>query len=273
METSGETLPITTKSEQYINDAMQEIRMMPSHQAADMTSDKTKFWAICNSNPLLCNEVDFQWTYTAKEKYLYLASIFKVGNFINDSLTTQQKLEDSLHTIAVNKDTGARRWYATHTTVLLNLGSLANQQEFLELISHELGHILDLWVLEGTDTTKNKTYTEFGQAVFGMNDVSLGFYAISRDNETIRKAESSKKDFCSWYGMSDPFEDFAECFNMYTHHNAMFKQIARNNSTLKKKYNLIAGLFDGQYITDNKADLLLVKRDITRRPWDTTRIN
>ncbi|MEI8092510.1 MAG: hypothetical protein WCG98_10570 [bacterium] len=60
METSGETLPITTKSEQYINDAMQEIRMMPSHQAADMTSDKTKFWAICNSNPLLCNEVDFQ---------------------------------------------------------------------------------------------------------------------------------------------------------------------------------------------------------------------
>ncbi|MEI8092512.1 MAG: hypothetical protein WCG98_10580 [bacterium] len=51
--------------------------------------------------------------------------------------------------------------------------------------------------MEGTDTTKNKTYTEFGQAVFGMNDVSLGFYAISRDNETIRKAESSKKDFCS----------------------------------------------------------------------------
>jgi hypothetical protein len=43
--------------------------------------------------------------------------------------------------------------------------------------------------------------------------------------------------------MYDPFEDFAECFNTYLNHNSFFKQIAKKNSSLEKKYNFIADFF------------------------------
>ena len=73
--------------------------------------------------------------------------------------------------------------------------------------------------------------------------------------------------------MSDPFEDFAECFNLYTNHNSLFRQIAKTNTTLKKKYNFIASIFDGQYISSNSKELSLTKTNTTRRPRDTTKIN
>ena len=72
--------------------------------------------------------------------------------------------------------------------------------------------------------------------------------------------------------MTDPFEDFAECFNLYTNHNSLFKQIAKTNSLLKKKYNIIASVFDGQYINTNTQDLTLIATDTTRRPRDTTKL-
>lgn len=108
--------------------------------------------------------------------------------------------------------------------------------------------------------------------VFRIDDLSLVFYKVSRDNETIRKAEAKKKDFCSGYGMSDPFEDFSECFNLYINHNILFRQMAKSNTALKKKYNFIASIFDGKYISSNSSELDLVKKDVTRRPRDTTKI-
>ncbi|MEI6775106.1 MAG: hypothetical protein WCL18_10475 [bacterium] len=73
--------------------------------------------------------------------------------------------------------------------------------------------------------------------------------------------------------MSDPFEDFAECFNLYTNHNSFFRQIAKSNTILKDKYNLIAGIFDGKYISSRSQDLNLIKTNTTRRPRDTTKLS
>ena len=73
--------------------------------------------------------------------------------------------------------------------------------------------------------------------------------------------------------MSDPFEDFAECFNLYTNHNSFFRQIAKTNPILKKKYNHIANIFEGEYISSNSQDLKLIKTNSTRRPRDTTKLS
>ena len=248
---------------------MQEIQNTQTHGSADTTSQsQSKFQTICDSNTTLCDEIQFVGDYTEKEKFLYLSSIFKVINFINDNLITQQKTENALTNLSINKDTGNRRWYATHDTVVLNLWSVQNSKEFLELVTHELGHILDLGVLQGADSMKSDIYTEFGRSVFSLDDISLKFYGLSRDNETIRKSTASKKDFCSGYGMSDPFEDLAECFNLYTHHNALFRTFASNNKVMKKKFNFVAWLFDGTYVSKWTSTL-----SATDRPRDTTRIN
>lgn len=260
---------ITTTWDQYIQDAMQEIQNAQIHGAANETGQtQSKFQTICSSNKTLCNKIEFAGTYTEKEKFLYLSSIFKIAMFINDNLITQQQTEDTLADIAVNKNTGNRRWYATRDTVVLNLWSVQNSKEFLGLVSHELGHILDLGMLQGSDGTTDDLYTEFGKSVFALDDISIKYYGISRDNETIRRSTATKKDFCSGYGMSDPFEDLAECFNLYTHNNALFKTFASSNNVMKKKFNFIASLFDGTYLS--KWTTTLTASD---RPRDTTRIN
>jgi hypothetical protein len=53
----------------------------------------------------------------------------------------------------------------------------------------------------------------------------------------------TKEDFCSGYGMSDPFEDFAECHNLYLNHHDYFRKLAMNNSTVKEKYNFMSNLY------------------------------
>jgi hypothetical protein len=127
-------------------------------------------------------------------------------------------------------------------------------------------------MLQGRDKNKDQNFTEFGRKVFGRDDISLLFYAVSRESEFIRKAESAKKDFCSGYGMSDPFEDFAECLNLYLNHNQLFRLMARKNTIMGKKYNKIASLFDGIYINQKKSDAMFVQNNTNRRPRDTTRI-
>ena len=259
---------ITSTGEQYIQEAIQEIQN-PIHGAATTSSgDKRKFQTVCASNTTLCDTVHFESFFSDREKYLYLSSIFNVVNFINDYLITQQKTEDTLQKIAISNDVGQRRWYATRDTIVLNLWYVASKAEFLELVNHEMGHILDLGVLQGTDSTTNKTYTEFGKPVFALDDISLKFYALSRDNETIRKSVAVKKDFCSGYGMSDPFEDFAECLNLYTNHNNLFKAFALNNKVMKKKFNFIAGLFAGKFLSKWTSTT-----SVDERPRDTTKIN
>ena len=80
----------------------------------------------------------------------------------------------------------------------------------------------------------------------------------------------TKEDFCSWYGMSDPFEDFAECHNLYLNHHDYFRKLAMNNSTVKNKYNFMSNLYGWKYINDSEARY--EKWSNSYRVWDTTKI-
>jgi hypothetical protein len=178
-----------------------------------------------------------------------------------------------IDTIEISKENGKRRGYATRDSIIFNIWSVKSRKEFMELSTHEMGHITDLGYIQWTSTKKDRNFTEFGKAVFASNDPSIAFYKISRNKETIRKAEAKKKDFCSGYGMSDPFEDFSECFNLYTNHNSFFRQMAKSNTVVKSKYNFIAGIFSGKYISSNSQELALIKTNTSRRPRDTTKLS
>lgn len=72
--------------------------------------------------------------------------------------------------------------------------------------------------------------------------------------------------------MSNPFEDFAECFNLYLNHNKFFKYIAKKDDVLAQKYNFIATLLQGKYINASTSNLALVKTNANWRNRDTTKI-
>jgi hypothetical protein len=70
--------------------------------------------------------------------------------------------------------------------------------------------------------------------------------------------------------MTDPFEDFAECHNLYLNHHDLFIAFAGSNDSLKAKFNYFANLYKGEYFSDSTRSPENVEPNW--RAWDTTRI-
>ena len=249
-------------------------------QAVDVYSDydwqeneyKLKFQNMCIANMSFCSKIKFQSEFTYKDKYMYLASAIYVLNFIGNNAQIGAPIKDQLKSISISSASNSRRWFANRSTVTLNLWSVKSYTEFMELVTHELWHIVDLWVIKWYSSKMDSVYTEFGKKVFAVDDASLEYYALSWQSENTRKSTSQKADFCSSYGMSDPFEDFAECQNLYLNHNAIFKAWAQQNDIMKQKYNFFANLYGGKYMFASSADVSRYNVTSWWRPWDSTRM-
>lgn len=247
-------------SKQTIKDSIIE----QIHQSAPDTTD------LCTSNDTLCKKIKID---NNIEVIPYKNQIYTWWYFINSNQIFDKKIVDAIQKIDIkNDDQDQKRWYATRDTIILNITPTNWVKEFLNLSIHELWHVFDLWVIQWSSNTKSKLYTEFSRSVFAINDPSLSYYKISWESEKIRKSTSTKKDFCSWYGMTDPFEDFAECFNLFINSQSFFKVIAKKNKNLEKKYNFIASVIKWNYINKNAASIVLIKDNSDRRPRDTTKL-
>ena len=71
------------------------------------------------------------------------------------------------------------------------------ENEFFQVFTHELGHIIDLGALNGKSRVRSTLFTEFGEKNFAINDPSIPFYSLSWQSETIRKEGMTQEDFCS----------------------------------------------------------------------------
>lgn len=188
---------------------------------------------------------------------------------IDSILKTKDKLYNKINSITINKSENKSRWYATHNILVINYGEM-NEQEFIQVITHELWHIIDLWIIEWTSQIINKQYTEFSDPIFKEDDNSIWYYALSRDSENKRKLSSKKVDFCTTYWMTNPFEDFAECIQLYLNHHDYFTSIKESSTILKKKYDFIESLFWWNYINNEMTNVR--KKTITYRYRDSTRM-
>lgn len=236
------------------------------------TDYQEKYDVLCSAYEQFCSAIDFQWRFSDKEKYTYLVGALFTLIKLDKNLQYGYPLEDVLSLIQITNENGNRRGYANWDSVVINLWSVASYSEYLELLWHELGHIVDLWVVTWRSSKKHGSFTEFWKKKFAVDDPSLEYYMLSWKSETVRSSSSKKEDFCSWYGMSDPFEDFAECNNLYLNHNDLFRYLAKKNTTLKKKYIFISNLYDWSFLFGSSKDLSKVKSSSGWRPWDTTKL-
>lgn len=252
-------------SKQEITETVPEtISPEETHKAAEEIEDK------CTKQDPLCKKITIK--NDEKEILSHKNQVYDATYFINDNQILKKKIIDAIKKIEIKNDEEEKRWYATRDTIVLNIAPTNDLKEFQNLSTHELSHIFDLGVMQGSTSTKSKIFTEFKKPVFSTNDPSLLFYKLSRDSETIRKKEVIKKDFCSGYGMTDPFEDFAECFNLYVNNQSFFRFIATKNKILAKKYNFIATLLQWNYKEKNTESIALLKENTGRRPWDSTKL-
>jgi len=231
-----------------------------------------KFQATCLANISFCTKIKFQWDFTYKDKYMYLATSIYVLNHINENAQFGKDIKTQLKKINISNEVWSRRWFANWDTVTINLWNVSSYVEFLELMAHEIWHVVDLGMIRWFSNKKSNIYTEFSRSVLEIDDPSIEFYKLSWQSEKIRDSEAEKEDFCSGYGMTNPFEDLAECHNLYLNHNSIFREWAKNNEIMRNKYNFLANLYGWVYLFDSSKDLERIKNNPSWKPWDTTKM-
>lgn len=240
----------------------------PDHPSPSASPQNDPFSSLCQKNQTFCEKIIRTGTLTQSEKRSYANQYFQIANFLEENLMQGDPLHSVFKTLIINGETGKRRGGATRKRITINLSSMGDPTEFRGVLTHEFGHIVDLGVLNGISKTKNGNYTEFGKVKFAIDDPSLEYYRYSWDSENIRSQSANKKDFCSGYGMTNPFEDFAECHNLFLNNRQLFRTMASETPVMKNKYNFFANLFDNAILKDNAYQLPYKER----RPRDTTLI-
>ncbi|MFZ2150840.1 MAG: hypothetical protein WAZ12_04045 [Candidatus Absconditicoccaceae bacterium] len=236
-------------------------------------SYQNRFDKLCSTNKKICKKLTFKSVYPISNKTDYLSgSVYIIGGLYKYMILGRDILK-SFDIIGVQKEKSTKRAWTKGDDVFVNTNTITYNGEFVQLLGHEFGHIIDLYSINGLSKKKNKNFTEFDKSIFSIDDPSIEFYKISWNAEKIRKSKSKPEDFCSGYGMYDIFEDFAECNNLYLNHNAVFKLFAKSNIILKNKYNFVAGIYNGKYLNDNNKSYTFANKKISsRRPWDTTKM-
>lgn len=234
---------------------------------------QTKFDDLCKNNNSICSKVDFDWNYDIQYKYSYFSDSLSVLSWINSYIKIWENFLKSFNYLNLYQKSEKKRWYTRWNNVFINILSLSSDNELVQLLVHEFGHIVDLFTIKWYSKNKDKLFTEFEELVFPVDDPSIHYYKFSWESEKVRKSEAKPEDFCSGYGMFDPFEDFAECHNLYLNHNYIFRFFAISNSVMKKKYNFMANLYWWKYFDKNAEYLSQKNRDTKYRYWDTTRIS
>lgn len=228
------------------------------------------FDKLCVKYPKICKKVSFSKNFSDSDKSINFAYIVFLLQKLDLNIKRGKNPSEALIWMIINDTEWNRRWSANWNTVTIYVGWMKYDKEFFQVISHEIWHIIDLWWLQWVSSKKSKNYTEFHKEVFSIDDPSLEYYKYSWDSEAVRKSGLTREDFCSWYGMSDPFEDFAECHNLYLNHHDYFYKLALTNTTVKEKYNYFANLYGGKYI--NNSDVNYWNWKNWYRVWDTTRL-
>jgi len=227
---------------------------------------KITYKKLCNYFKNYCSIIDIDSTeFTEKEKIYYVGITIYLLKFLDKVFPWKI---NNIYYIKLQKEKIWRRWYAWHHSLVLNIKKWMSYKEFFEVLTHEMWHIVDLWFITGKSWFKSSQFTEFGKKSFSEDDKSLIFYSYSWQSEKIKKANVYTKDFVSWYALTDPFEDFAETFNMYINHNYVFRQMMKESNILKYKYQYMDNLLKWHFLLSDKS----FKYRTYFRPRDSTKM-
>lgn len=253
----------------FQKELLQELEPRHGSPAYDTYSDKHN--TICYAFRNVCDRIHIVDALSEREQYLYTAIPLYLIYYMDRYGDFDYMIEDVIAKIAISAWAG-RRGYANHDSVIIYTEDIWSMREYLEIMTHELGHVIDLGAVTGTMRRKNTTYTEFGRVQFALDDPSIDYYQLSWDDETTRSAGQTRDDFCSGYGQRNPFEDFAECMNLYMNHHDLFVHITHRSRTLARKYTYIKRLFDGFYIYRDTASVRKYTNPHDFYVFDTSKI-
>ena len=154
--------------------------------------------------------------------------------------------------IIVDRDRMSPRGQMSNESVILS-GKVRSLSEVAKVLVHELGHIVDIYVLRSS---------------WLMADPSKLFYALSWSDTTVIKSGVSSSAFVSGYAASNQYEDFAESFAMYVFHNKVFQERAQKNTFLQRKYDFLHTYVFGEIFRNSSYEQSAIPAKI----WDVTKV-
>lgn len=238
------------------------------HNSSYFSTPERRFDEICSVHRDICSITTRDGSYTANEKLMYQAILIYMINVLNDYLDTTMQKNIQYVKLYEDSDRGSRRWSATATYVKMNTAKINDAKEFRQVLTHELGHMIDFSVVTWYSRTKDTRYTEFWKARWPVDDPSINYYKISWLDESTRRSSANFRDFVSGYGMRWMYEDMAEFHNLWLNHHAYLKSLVRWNETLEAKYDYFSALYGRNYFNDTYTTY----PDPWERVWDTTNI-
>lgn len=136
--------------------------------------------------------------------------------------------------LSLKLDPLAHRGLGGNGKIVLRCGGMSDE-EFVAVFIHEIGHLVDTTLLAGDKVSEKTDYYD-GKTPVYRNDSSVQFYNISWGKALLPQ---DHEDFCSGYGSTDYFEDFAECYTMYVLHGNRFRSLNKTNERLHEKYEFL----------------------------------
>lgn len=234
----------------------------------------TRMKEICIYYDDICDKIKFDQPFTLRQNYMYTVFVVFLVSQIdqNVQLPDALPLRTVLSSIRFDKNTHEPRGKAWYRNIIMNVQEVRNPIELFEVITHEFGHVFDLWVMQDLESEQqNDTYVNFWDKTFGVNDFSLEFYKHSRESAHTPRNSMRNDNIISGYAKTNAFEEFAELFNAWINHHVPLLDISRNDPVMLKKYLLMKEIFWKRYI--NKDIDTFKNMDTKDRPYDTTRWN
>lgn len=172
----------------------------------------------------------------------------------------------TLKTLKIINVKDSKRGVGGTNTIIINTYNLS-REEFVSVLTHELGHVIDLGGINGNPMSSKSAFNDGPNPIY-TNDLSVAYYNYSWEDTYRHQGMVGRNDFVSGYAMSDPFEDFAEAFTFYTLHNRDFQALAVANTQLAKKYAWIRdNIFNGKEPATGKGEM-----NPNKRVWDITKL-
>jgi len=160
-----------------------------------------------------------------------------------------EKFSETVEFMQLSSNHYDPRGMANSKKVLLNTADIESEEELAAVTVHEIAHAFDLGVLRGGSGRATKIM--YGRTPVLTDDPSYELYRESWVTETERKSDATDADFVSGYAGWSPFEEFSESFTLYFFHHEHFKNLAKNNQKIARKYAFMRDkVFDGVTYAD-----------------------
>ncbi len=192
---------------------------------------------------------------------------YSPSNYENDFLNTKKSnvLKTLLYSnvfnakkinldIEISKDDFQVRWNYKDDIIRIFWVNNLNDEEFVSVFVHELGHYFDM----------NQFKSWFFQ------DNSNTFYDICWNSTKVIKNDCWVADFVSGYAMTNKYEDFAESFLFYVFFNTDFEKKAQTSQKLKERYTFLnENIFKN---SEFKNTSFKQNQSLENYYWDITKI-